>query len=66
MYNWSTNTTGLKKDSDKYNIFILEQMINFGLNDKKLSLFLLKKYWNKLDIDPNKKSYLEKIVWSQY
>ncbi|MBU0974471.1 hypothetical protein KKD03_02105 [Patescibacteria group bacterium] len=62
MYNWSTDTTRLKKDPDQYNIFMLEQMINFGLNNKKLPLSLLKKYWSKLDIDRNKKLYLKKIV----
>lgn len=66
MYNWNTNTTRLKKDTDKYNIFTLEQKINFGLNNTKLSLKNLKKYWHQLAIDPAKKKYLEKIVWSQF
>jgi len=65
MYNWSTDTTRLKENPDKYNIFVLEQMINFGLNNKKLSLSSLKKHWSKLNIDSNKKSYLKKIVWTQ-
>lgn len=65
MYNWSTDTTGLKKNPEKYQIFLLEQRINFGLNNQKLSLSSLKKHWNKLNLDPNKKSYLKKIVWPQ-
>lgn len=65
MYNWSTNITRLKKNPDQYNIFVLEQRINFGLNNKKLSLSHLKKYWSKLNIDPDKKLYLKKIVWTQ-
>jgi len=63
MYNLNTDTTRLKKNSDKNNIFRLEQKINFGLNNTKLSLETLKKYWHQLSIYPAKKKYLEKIVW---
>jgi hypothetical protein len=63
MYNWSTDTTRLKKNPQEYERFVLEQKINFGLNNQKLSLKLLKKYWDKLKIDPSKKTYLNKIVW---
>lgn len=45
MNNWSVDTARLKKNPDKYDKFILEQMINFGLGGKKLSLKALKKYW---------------------
>lgn len=65
MHNWSVNTSRLKKNVEEYKKFILEQSINFGLNDKKLSLASLKKYWKELDIDENKRAYLKKIVWSQ-
>jgi hypothetical protein len=65
MYNWNTDTTRLKKDSKKHEKFVLEQKINFGLNDSKLSRNSLKKYWDQLVIDPVKKKYLEKIVWTQ-
>ena len=63
MYNWNTNTTRLKKDPAKHDIFVLEQKINFGLNNTKLSLKKLKKYWNELNIDPAKRNFLKKIVW---
>ncbi len=65
MYNWSTNTKRLKKNPDKYAIFVLEQRINFGLNQKKLPLSLLKKYWQQLRIDPKKRNYLKSIIWDQ-
>ena len=65
MYNWNTDTTRLKKDPTKHDIFVLEQKINFGLNNTKLSLKKLKKYWNELKIDPAKRKYLQKIVWQQ-
>lgn len=65
MYNWNTDTSRLKKDPTKYDIFLLEQKINFGLNESKLSLKKLKKYWNQLDIDPAKRNYLQRVVWTQ-
>lgn len=65
MYNWNTDTNRLKKDTAKHDIFVLEQKINFGLNNTKLSLKKLKKYWNELQIDPAKRNYLQKIVWPQ-
>ncbi|MEX0896017.1 MAG: hypothetical protein WDZ94_03690 [Patescibacteria group bacterium] len=65
MYNWNTDTTRLKKNSAKYDQFVLEQQINFGLNNTKLSLEKLKANWDKLDIDAAKRNYLKSIVWSQ-
>ena len=65
MYNWSVDTTKLKQNINKFEVFVLEQRINFGLNDQKLSLKSLKKYWHQLKIDPQKRAYLEKIVWPQ-
>ncbi|HCR93079.1 MAG TPA: hypothetical protein DIU47_03955 [Candidatus Pacebacteria bacterium] len=65
MYNWSVHTPRLKKNPRAYNTFVLEQRINFGLNGKKLSRSLLKKYWNELVIDPHKRTFLEKIIWTQ-
>jgi len=63
MYNWSVDTTKLRKNKKAYHIFRLEQMINFGLNDQKLSSNLLKKYWSQLKIDPKRKKYLKRILW---
>ena len=58
MYNWSTDTTTLKKNPEKYQIWRLEQLINFGLGTEKLSTLELKKYWNHLKIDPKRKNVL--------
>lgn len=63
MYNWNTDTSRLKNDRAAYDKFVLEQKINFGLNNTKLSLKKLKKYWSELSIDSAKKQYLEKITW---
>lgn len=65
MYNWNTDTTRLKKDTQRYDKYVLEQQINFGLNNTKISIKKLKANWNKLDIDQNKRNYLEKVVWTQ-
>jgi hypothetical protein len=65
MHNWSTDTSRLKKDPKKYEKFVLEQKINFGLQGQKLSSKSLKKNWSNLDIDPSKKSFLQKLLWPQ-
>jgi len=38
MYNWSTDTAKMAKKTDAYEKFQLESMINFGLDNGKLSL----------------------------
>ncbi len=58
MYNWSTDTTTLKKSPEKYQIWRLEQLINFGLGTEKLNTLELKKYWSQLNIDPKRKNVL--------
>jgi hypothetical protein len=63
MHNWSVDTTELKKDEKSYAIWRLEQMVNFGLEGKKISQQELKKYWELLDLDLNKKNYLKMILW---
>ncbi|OGH80371.1 MAG: hypothetical protein A3I29_00420 [Candidatus Magasanikbacteria bacterium RIFCSPLOWO2_02_FULL_44_11] len=63
MYNWTVNSKQLKKHKKHYDIWKLEQMVNFGLNGKKLDKTDLKKYWSKLHLDPKKKKYLSLILW---
>jgi len=58
MHNWSTDVKTLKKDPEKYQIWRLEQLINFGLQGKKLTIKQLRKYWQRLAIDPQKKKVL--------
>jgi len=55
MYNWSVDEKILKKYPEKYAVWRLEQLINFGLGEEKINKNQLKKYFNKLDIDPDKK-----------
>lgn len=63
MYNWSVNLKELKKHPEKAVIWGLEQTINFGLNGKKLDKGLVKKYWNKIHIDPDRKKFLKFLLW---
>ncbi len=55
---WSVDETELKKDPEQYAIWRLEQRINFGLGAEKMNRTELKKYWDKLDIDPVKRKAL--------
>ncbi len=63
VYNWSVDLKELKKDKEKYTIWKLEQMINYGLDGEKLDEKLVRKYWKKLYLDPLKKRYLEFLLW---
>lgn len=63
MYNWSTDTKTLEKNPEKYAIWKLEQLINFGLNGEKISEKLLKKYWDRLNLDPNRRKVLAYWLW---
>lgn len=65
MYNWSTNTERLKKNPQEYAIWKLEQQINFGLGKDKLNKKKLIKYWNKIVIDPAKRTYLKFLLYDK-
>ncbi len=58
MYNWSTDEELLRRDPEAHAVWRLEQLVNFGLNDQKLSMAALRKYWDRLVIDPHRKSVL--------
>lgn len=62
MYNWSVDLKTLKKFPEKYKIWKLEQMINFGLRNERLNKKDLQKYLPKLKIDPLKKRYLKFLL----
>ena len=65
MYNWAVDEKKLKKDKEKYAIWKLEQMVNFGLGKGKIDKGLLKKYWRKLFMDKLTREYLEFLIWPQ-
>ncbi|MDP2649491.1 MAG: hypothetical protein Q8P10_01465 [bacterium] len=63
MYNWSSDFKNIDKKSEEFTIFSLEQAINFGLKNTKISKDLLKKYWDKLNLDPKRKEFLSFLLW---
>lgn len=63
MKNWSTDTRVLKKETSKFTIWKLEQMINFGLDGEKLSKKELIAHWDVLEIDPARRRYLQFLLW---
>lgn len=67
MNNWSVDTKFLKKYPEKYKIWRLEQLINFGLGKEKLKQKDLENYWQAVKdrIDPYKRRYLEYILWKK-
>jgi hypothetical protein len=65
MYNWGVDIKRFKKSKEAYNIWRLEQLINFGLNGEKLDANKLKRYWPKLRLDPAKTRYLKFLLWGK-
>lgn len=62
MRNWSVDTEFLSKFPEKYKVWQLEQLINYGLVGKKINARDLKKYWSKLKLDPKYKKYLSFLL----
>lgn len=63
MRNWSVDIKQLKKDKTKYAIWRLEQQVNFGIGNKKLSRSQIIKYWPLLNLDAKKKKFLSILLW---
>lgn len=64
MKNWSTDTDELKKDPERYAIWRLEQMVNFGLGGgEKINEKELRLYFNRLIIeDPARRTLFELLL----
>jgi hypothetical protein len=63
MYNWSVDLNRFNKNSRQFIIWKLNQQINFGLNNQKLDLKLVKRYWKQLNLDPKRKKFLKLLLW---
>ncbi len=63
MQNWSVDTTELQKDPEQYALWRLEHLVNFGLGGERIDQKELRKYWGKMNLDPNKKNYLTMLLW---
>ncbi|MEK7185815.1 MAG: hypothetical protein AAB675_00430 [Patescibacteria group bacterium] len=62
MRNWSTDIKKLSEYPKKHQVFVLESLINFGTQGKKISKAVLKKQLPQLSIDLKKKRYLKMLV----
>lgn len=66
MYNWSIDEEKFKKeDPEGYQIWRLEQLINYGLAGEKIKRSDLEKYWHKLFMDKLTREYLEFLLWPE-
>lgn len=65
MYNWNVDIKKWKKSDPRFIIWKLNQLINFGLGGEKLDLKLVKKYWNKLSLDPKREKFLKFLIWQK-
>lgn len=66
MRNWSTDTTRLKGNSEKYTVWQLEQQLNYGLAEgEKIERELLKKYLPILNIDKPTRGFLEFLLYDK-
>ena len=66
MYNWSVDLRQFKKHKKQFAIWKLEQMVNFGLQNKeKISKVQFKKYQRFLNLDDKKREYLLWLLWPQ-
>lgn len=62
MKNWSVDTNYLKKFPQKFKVWQLEQLINFGLDGKRILRKDLEENIGTLNIDPDKKTYLKFLL----
>jgi len=65
MYNWSTDLRTLKKDKEKYAIWKIEQLVNFGLAGEKIDEITLRKYFSQINIDPARRKFLHLLLYGR-
>lgn len=61
---WSVDTNELAKNPEDFKIWIIEQRVNSGIGEGRLKIADLKKYWDKIDIDPFKRQALKLAIFS--
>lgn len=62
MRNWSTDTSLMDKNSEEYKQWRLEQLINFGIDKERLKRSELQRLLSIIDIDPEKRSFLQFLL----
>lgn len=66
MINWSTDEKQFSKKYPKdYKLWLLTQLINYGLDGEKLDREEVKKAWPKIKdrLDPDLRNYLHFLLW---
>lgn len=64
---WDYDIKKLEK-SETGRIKILERQINYGIypsSKEKISLNAIKKYWKRLEIDPDRRRFLKLLIWGK-
>jgi len=67
VFIWDYDKKELAK-SEQGRILILERQINYGfyLSDKeKIKLKDVKKYWDKLNLEPSRRRLFELLIWGK-
>lgn len=64
MHNWDYDlTTGKGEEFERWK---LERMINYGLGpDEKLPEKRVRQFWQRLQIAPDKRRFLELLLWKK-
>lgn len=65
MHNWSDDESQIKQDPEKYKIWRLEQLINYGASGAKLREKEIRKYWSKLRLDPGMRRALSFLIYGK-
>ena len=66
MRNWSIDTSRLEKNSEEYEIWQLEQLLNFGMSEgDTLDRKQLEKYLPVLAIDQDTRNFLEYVLYDK-
>ena len=66
MMNWSVNTSRFEKNSGEYEIWQLEQLLNFGMSEgETIDRKKLEKYLPVLAIDQDTRSFLEYVLYDK-
>lgn len=66
-YLWDYDLEEIKKaKSERAKIFLLERQINYGaFGSEKVKLSQVKKYWEKLNLEPKRRRLFEFLLWGK-
>jgi len=64
---WDYDIEELRKSkSERAKIFLLERQIDYGVfGDEKIALSEVKKYWDKINIEPKRRRLFEFLIWNK-